>query len=334
MTKVYVVLLNWNGWKDTVDCLGSLLCQRFTGDLRVVVVDNASTDDSIEEIRSWAEHADIALAEYQFNSEGSFLDECFAPGKTSPETAWLTVISCNDNIGFCLGNNLGMEYAEKHSAEYALILNNDTICDPDMVSELVKAATESKRAALISPLILYADKPDTIWWQGGRFNKWLSPSYLHQGENRLAADKSCQETDWVSGCATFIPMEIYQKIGLYDPSFFIWCEEWDFSIRARKCGINLRIAPNAIVYHKVGKSLGIISPLTFFYAFRNMCILRKKYLPRHKWIGFMAIYFPLKFVQSVIYSIRHVNKLYLLAFIDVAAGGMGSGSGKWSRQKG
>ena len=137
------------------------------------------------------------------------------------------------------------------------------------------------------------------------------------------------ETAWVSGCATLISRELFDEIGLYDPVFFIWCDEWDLSLRASKRGIPLHIAPASIVYHKVGKSLGIVSPLTFFYAMRNMMYLRKRYLKQPRRLLVWLAYLPRKLLQAVNLSLRTRKMIYLIAFVDALTDRDG---GIWKRQ--
>jgi GT2 family glycosyltransferase len=137
------------------------------------------------------------------------------------------------------------------------------------------------------------------------------------------------ETDWVSGCATLISRELFDEIGLYDPLFFIWCEEWDLSLRARSKGLELRVAAEALVYHKVGKSLGLVSPLTFFYSMRNMILLRRRYLSPMVRAAFATVYFPRKLLQAVWFSIKNQRLIYVHAFVDAISDRRG---GLWKRQ--
>ena len=325
MTKIAIVLLNWKGADDTVDCIATLVAQTGMTVYQIIVVDNASGDDSTERIAAFCAASDIEFERVGYLSG----DAAFAQLRAAEKPPVVTLIEANENLGFCIGNNVGAEYAFHCGADAALILNNDTTVPPDMIENLAVASEVLGPGALISPQILYHDDPETVWWFGGKFSRFLSPSYLGQGEPRRSDVQGFPETEWVSGCATLISRELFDEIGLYDPIFFIWCEEWDLSLRARRQGIPLRVAPASIVYHKVGKSLGIVSPLTFFYAMRNMIYLRHRYLEPHIRAVVWLAYLPRKLMQATFLSFRTRDIAYLLAFFDALADRDG---GIWKRQ--
>lgn len=325
MTRIAVVLLNWKGADDTVACIETLTSQTRRPDYQIVVVDNASGDGSPEQIASFCATSGFDFERVNYKSGAATIARL--PASETPPI--VTLIEADDNLGFCRGNNIGAEYAFGCGADAVLILNNDTTAAPDMIEHLEAAAEALGPRVLISPQILYYDDPETIWWFGGRFSGFLSPSYLYQGETRRSDVEGFPETEWVSGCATLISRELFDEIGLYDPIFFIWCDEWDLSLRARERGISLRIAPASIVYHKVGKSLGIVSPLTFFYAMRNMIYLRYRYLKQPKRALIWLAYLPRKLLQAANLSLRTGDKLYVLAFLDAL---MDREGGIWKRQ--
>ena len=328
MKKICTILLNWKGADDTIDCLKSFLTQSHPEALHVVVIDNASPDDSVERILSWANEHGIALEELNYLSETQHLS---ATGPTAGANSLkITLIRSDKNIGFCAGNNLGAKFGFERGADYALILNNDTVVPANFNATLQSVLADDDGMTLYSPQIAYASAPETIWWFGGRFSKLLSPTYLSQGDTVRMDARSKPETQWVSGCATLISSSVYDKLGLYDPTFFIWCEEWDLSLRAAKTGVPMRVIPSVLVYHKVGKSLGITSPLTFFYAMRNMMILRKRYLALHLRIPFNLAYIPYKLIQAVILTLKQGNSKYLADSVD-AFKSIRKG-GNWKRQ--
>ena len=323
--KIAVILINWKGVKDTLESLESILSQNRIDAFRVVIVDNNSGDGSVQRISSYMETKECGYEVLTYSQES---DEPQIKLEGSRDKV-VTLISASSNLGFCNGNNLGAKFAFSIGAEAALILNNDTVVYPDLIEKLSVAASELGPDVLISPQILYASKPETIWWCGGAFSKNLSPSYLNQGESKLKDGLVYPQTEWVSGCATLISYEIYEKIGLYDPIFFIWCEEWDLSLRAQRNNIPMHVAKNAIIEHKVGNSLGITSPLTFFYGMRNMIILRARYLSDKRNLLFSIIYFPIKLIQSISLSLKFSDFRFILAFLDASKDRKG---GIWNRQ--
>lgn len=330
LNKVVVILLNWNGYSDTIECLESLRLQVFNGDLSVVVIDNKSIDNSIDQIRLWVNSKSIDYNEIEFdpNTVGNKVQ----PGLES--SAWLNLVRCTQNVGFCLGNNFGLEFAKANSAHYGFILNNDTLLDSMAVTNLVNAAERSGSQSIISPAILYANRRELIWWAGGRFNMFLSPEYSHLGMPYAKLVKGIRATDWVSGCATLVPIPLYNRIGGYDPNYFIWCEEWDFSLRARAVGIGIYVCTEAVVYHKVGQSLGLVSPLTFYYSFRNMLSFRFRHMGKSTNLIYSMIFVPYKFVQSITLSIRLRNRMYFLAAVDILLQRNIGSFGRWLRQVG
>jgi GT2 family glycosyltransferase len=328
MKKICPVILNWKGAQDTIDCLQSFLTQSLSEGLHLVVIDNASPDESVELIVAWARTNGIPFEILDHQSvDGQLVatDDLVMAGEPR-----LTLVRSDENNGFCVGNNLGARIAFEAGADYVLVLNNDTVVGPNFNANLQAVLANDDGKVLYSPQIAYASEPDTIWWFGGRFSRLLSPTYVGQGKPISADDGSQPQTEWVSGCATLISHNIYDQLGLYDPIFFIWCEEWDLSLRAAEADVPMRILPGALVYHKVGKSLGITSPLTFFYAMRNMLILRRRYLPWFLLLPFNMVYLPHKLFQAVRLGFRQRDRRYLLGFADALTSTRTGG--KWRRQ--
>lgn len=326
MTKIAIVLLNWKGAEDTVDCLTSIAAQTGLPAFRSIVVDNDSGDGSPARIRDYCREAGIALERIAYDSAtGAFAS---AHDGEAEKDVTVSLVEADYNLGFCRGNNVGAHYAFQLGADAVLILNNDTTVAPDMIERLAEAVAKLGPRTLISPQILYHNQPDTVWWCGGGFSRLLTVTYRFQGAPRRVGLQGYPETDWVSGCATLISRELFDEIGLYDPIFFIWCEEWDLSLRARANSLALRVAPEALVYHKVGKSLGLISPLTYFYSMRNMILLRRRYLSRAVRTAFATVYIPRKFAQAVRLSIKDRRLIYINAFFDALWDRQG---GQWKR---
>lgn len=299
-----------------------------------IVVDNASGDNSLANLREWAGLSDVPVTEYVYDSPAEGPRRISSRTPSSSGFRQLLLVGASYNTGFCKGNNIGMQLAQSAGADYLFILNNDTILEPGVLGPLVETAQSRPDAGLLSPLICYASERSRVWWGGGEFNKWLSPRYKLQGEDSSGVrDKITQETQWSTGCATFMPVATFKQFGGFDEAFFIWCDEWDLSLRVRKAGHKLLLVPSAVLYHKVGKSLGITSPLVYFYSQRNMLILRARYLGRLRWLTFLSAYLPFKLLQALFYSIKFDSGLFILAFFDIVRDGPGQGHGIWKRQQ-
>lgn len=251
-TKVALVILNFNGKTDTLECLasGRKLHSKVI-DLHTFVVDNGSTDDSVRDIK-----------------------------KLFPE---VRLIENNRNLGFCEGNNVGAKAAFAAGADYILILNNDTLLHPLMVKELVETAQQEK-AGVASPKIYFAhgfefhkdrytqeERGKVIWYAGGRID-WNNVWPSHRGVDEVDHGQydKVEDTMFATGCATLLSKEVYARLGLYDPRYVFYFEDLDLSLRAQKSGFRVIYAPRAILWHKNAASFGGSgSPFQDYFITRN-----------------------------------------------------------------
>jgi len=331
-SKVAIIILNWNGWKDTIECLESVFRIDYPN-YQVIVVDNGSTDESLKKITNWCaqEKADfLRIAITTKHIDFKYLLSLNARQIGSNITHRLIIIELDENVGFCAGNNLGLKLAYINNIPYAIILNNDTIVEKNFVFPLVEYVETHPDVGLIGGQIRYAYDRNRIWWAGGKFSFWLTPKYLFQNELAERIPVVPYQTEWISGCMTFIPLFIFSKVGGYNELFFIWCDEWDLSLRIEKAGYKLMVIPSSIIYHKIGKTLGKISPLTYYYSGRNLLFYRHTYLPFRKQFFFFVLYIPYKFFQSISYTIRFKD-IYFIYFWDVITDFIFNRFGKWRR---
>ncbi len=245
-SSVSIIVLNWNGAEDTLVCLVSL-CSLTHPDYDVIVVDNGSTDGSVHQIKT------------------NFPD--------------LTVIETGQNLGYAEGNNVGIRYALEHDAEFILLLNNDTTVAPDLLDQLINAATQNSDAGVFGATLFYMDKPDTVWFAGAQWNtKTLTFDYPYQ--DQTLPDNPSTATDYACGAALFFRAEVARSIGLLDDRFFLVWEESDWCLRATRAGYECALVPSAYVWHKVGASFaGESSPLREYFDFRNRLLWVEKNLP-------------------------------------------------------
>ena len=247
--KICIIILNWNGLDDTLECLDSVKKIDYPN-FNVIVVDNGSTDNSVEVIKK------------RFSE--------------------VTLIATGKNLGFAEGNNVGMRYAMSKGTDYILLLNNDTTVDARLLSSLVEAAEQNLDAGIFGAKIYYYSEPDKIWYAGATWNR--ESSYFHiigTGEiDNGSAFESIYETDYACGCALFVRTEVIYKVGLMDPKYFLTYEESDWCYKARKAGFKVLFAPQAKVWHKVSSSFGgARSPLQQYFYTRNILLWGGRNLP-------------------------------------------------------
>ena len=238
LPHVCVVILSWNGKEDTLACLGSL-ARGVEPPAKVLLVDNGSTDGTSEAVR-----------------------------KKFP---WVTVLETGENLGFTGGNNVGIRYALENGADYVLLLNNDTIVDPLSLREMLSVASSSDRIGFVSPKIYFLDPPDLLWFAGARFSTRTGYGRVtgYRERDRGQYDE-IREIDRPCGCAMLVSRALCEKAGLMDDGIFLYMDEVEWMLRARKYGFRAFYAPNAKVWHKVSASVGRENhPDAIYYGVRN-----------------------------------------------------------------
>ncbi len=246
--KVDVIILNWNGKKDTLECLESLKKIHYSN-FQILLVDNGSTDDSVAVIKK--EHPEI------------------------------TIIETGENLGFAAGNNEGIR---KSTADYIFLLNNDTIVDPHILNALVKTIQSDPKIGILGAKPYLYDEPTKLDHFGGMWNQKkgvFDLVGLRQIDNEGAWDSS-QTIDYACGCALFVKKEVFEKIGFLEPQFFLIWEEADFCFRAREAGFSTMTCPEAKLWHKVSASFvgGKTHSTYFWWRNRFLWIERNRTLPQ------------------------------------------------------
>jgi len=212
MKSVWIVLLNWNGWRDTVNCLASLEKLQYRN-FRVVVVDNASTNDSVVQFR-----------------------------RAFPD---LLIIESPANLGFAGGCNLGIRRALDEGADYVWLLNNDTMVDPQALNAMVERAEAGPCVGAVGSVLYFMDQPDRIQiWGGGFVSFWSGRAVV------FTAPVSEQKIEYLCGGSLLIPRTALLRVGLLDQGFFMFWEDTDYCFRLRKAGFLLAVAPESKVLHK------------------------------------------------------------------------------------
>lgn len=221
--SIYIVILNWNGLEDTLECIASVMALSAPG-ITTVVVDNASKDGQAESI--------------------------------SEQHPTVVVLPQTENLGFCGGCNVGIEYAIEHGADHVMLLNNDTLIPPDLIEELLSGMENLENVAAVSPVIL--EHPDTakVWYSGARWDTAEAQFRLSTPGERYGdtSTRGAYETEFACGCCMLIPVPVLEKVGLLDERYFAFYDEAAWCARARRDGLRSYVIPSAFMYHKVSRS--------------------------------------------------------------------------------
>lgn len=295
MKGVCVILVNYKTWRDTIECLESLLASN-TKDMQVVVVENGSPDDSWNQLQNWAqgkvindlgpnnplEHLSNPPAEKPI--QYSIIED--SEIKELSSSAPVVFIRSKSNTGFAGGNNIGLRYMLHNDFNYAWLLNNDTVIERDAVNRLVELieASNEKIGIVGSKLRLY-HKPDTLQGLGAIFNKYSGKSKIigAQQVDHGQFNHQTENITYAIGAAMFVSRNFLQEVGLMSEEYFLYNEENDWSARAHQKGWKVAVATSSIVYHKQGASTGNspkkskLQIKALNYKYRGKILLYKKY---------------------------------------------------------
>jgi GT2 family glycosyltransferase len=308
--RVAILVLNWNNWADTLECLESLFHLDYP-DFQVIVCDNGSTDDSLVKIREWA--AGILTAPVGMSLSGVRVEFCQKPipiaefdrssierGDSTAEP--LLLIRNGANLGFAGGNNVGLRYAlQSGQFDYCWVLNNDTVVASDALQKLVDRMNEADAPGLCGSTLLEYRNPDRINALGGAFySRWLGLAW-HLGRGRrwprqVKRQQVEHRMDYVVGASMFTSREFLETVGLMAEDYFLYYEELDWATRAHGY-FACAWAPQSLVYHKIGGTIGTSSHparkslISDYYTLRNRIRFTLRFYP---W-ALPTLYFGLLF---------------------------------------
>lgn len=254
--KVSIVLLNYLHWKDTIACLESIYEHINYSNYELIIVDNLSPNDSVE-----------ALTNY--------LNQLSVVNKP--------ILKVNQaNLGFANGNNLGIKLALARGADFVWLLNNDTFIKDDALSPLLKAY-KGNVGILGSKLIFYPSD-NLIQAVGATINKFSS-KIVQIGFNEKDKgqyDNKKLTVDFVVGASLFVSKELLEKVGMLSEDYFMYFEELDWSLRAKKKGFKTDVCTSSVVYHKQGlttknQALGEKNKVAMYFQFKNLLLIYRKY---------------------------------------------------------
>jgi len=209
--KVFVVVLNYNGGHFIKKCLASVFKNDYPN-FEVVVVDNNSTDGSLE------------MAKSNFSKSNFIKNE--------------------ENLGFAVGNNVGIRFSLERMADYICLLNNDAEVEKDFIERLVEALEKETHAGIAGPVVFNGENKQ-VWFSKGKIS-WLTMKAIHSVKFET---KNVYQSEFISGCAVMIKAEVFNEVGLLDEDFFLYWEDVDFCYRAKKAGFKSIVVTSAWTYH-------------------------------------------------------------------------------------
>ena len=244
MPAVWCIVLAYNGIDLTLECLATLRAQDYPN-LHLLVVDNASTDDTVEILRAQAPDVEVLPA--------------------------------NANLGYAGGNNLGMRHALEHGADLLFLVNNDTRLDAHCVTALVEEIQQAPTCGAVGPMVYTWDNWQTISSAGGVVD-WVAADAINVGAGQIDQEQyGARSVDFVNGCGMMVSKTAVERVGLIDERFFMYWEETDWCVRMHEAGLDVRFQPRAKMQHKAPLTWEQQSPLTLYYMGRN----RLFFIARH-----------------------------------------------------
>ncbi|MGL4998949.1 MAG: glycosyltransferase family 2 protein, partial [Cetobacterium sp.] len=279
---IVVILVNYNGYTDTIEAVESLKNQNYEKNYKIIIVDNCSPDNSYE------------VLEKEYKND-NFVD----------------VIKSDKNGGFSYGNNFGIKYAIKRYSQlkYFLLINNDTKSDKNMLKEFelyYEKNHKKENIGILTGKIYYYEPKNTIWYAGGNLKKKRGGA-LHIGaeEKDIKQYDQIKSIDFATGCLMFFSKKLIEEIGLLPEEYFMYFEDVDFSWKVIKNNKKIIYLPQIKIWHKIGRSSDLLKNIENYELFnKNRSILAKKYLSSREYFGFkIFMYF-----RSTIKIAEHIFK--------------------------
>jgi hypothetical protein len=274
VAELPIVVINFNNKLDTLECIESFLSAG-ANSAQLIIVDNGSTDDSVEFLK----------ARYS----GS-----------------MKIIELSEARGYANGLNTGVEFCLSMEAEWFLLTSNDILVADDFMARLSEVITNSEDYKIIGPLIFYHSMPEIVWFFGSTLLPGLPLAFSRYSGKKIDPNEKrlLVPVDLVSGCMMLIHRSVWEQIGMFDTSFFMYAEEVDFFLRARLHGFKFAAAPRMRIWHKVARTMGSETDLTQYLRTRNQIWIYRKYSSKAQRV-FLFIF---TMVRSVLISLSDLRK--------------------------
>ena len=248
---IYVILVNYNGADDTNECVKSL-CEADYKNLRLVIVDNASTTGRVS-----------------YNGIISE-DKC-------------TILYQEENIGFAGANNIGIQYAMQFNPSYILILNNDTVVTKGFLQPLIDALKRDKSIVIVTGKIYYFDDKETIWFGGSFYDCSLCENKI-DGIRKPDDERYnvAKDIPFATGCLWLMPTTVIETVGLMSEDYFLYYEDADYCERVKREGYRIWYEPSSVIYHKESRSTKKGSAIYHYYNLRNYLVYISKHCEKER----------------------------------------------------
>lgn len=343
---IYLIILNWNGWKDTIKCLDSIQ-QLDYPKYRTIVVDNGSKNDSVEQIQAWTQGKNItksndvsleksqkALILVKYDQEtaekgGTYLEEKTLA--TTSSNQGLVIICSKENLGFSGGCNIGITYALKLGADFVFLLNNDARIAPDALSHLVTVAQKTD-AAMVGARVLDESGLQVLF--AGR--SWPRQLFFGGSSRHYDLNQVFWQSSDAEGSAILLRRDLLeQRFSEYsyflDPKLFMYCEDIDLCLYGKVRGYSCVIARDAIIYHGLAKSSGGKgNPRSYYYITRNRIYLANRWLNLVWKACFHFYYIPSRLIVQTL-RFRKWSSGTAMAVLSGIFDGYFNKSGKWRK---
>ena len=277
---VYIVILNYNDFNETISCLKSIDKVSYVN-YRIVIVDNCSTDNSIKHIKNYFSKIN---QKYKYHNNAS---------KLISNNSKINIIKSDYNGGYGYGNNIGIRFSMLNNTDYVLIINNDTVVNSCFLTNMINQYENSSNIGILSSKICFYEDPEIIWFNGGSFSK-LSSKIIHYNFNEKDSGQVTEkEITFITGCLWLIPNHIIKEVGYINEDYFMYIEDLEYCYRVLSHGYKLNICNESIIYHK--KKID--------YNQRNQSTFSKYYISKNK-VKFIIKYYKSYFkIISLIYTI-------------------------------
>jgi len=306
MQPIAIVLLNYNSWSDTIECLESVLKLDYDN-FKIYLVDNSNDNISWDKINDWAK-GNIPINDSSYPDLVNPIEKkplkfsAYLEGEPIDESGQdLILIRAKQNNGFAAGNNIALKQVIKQDVyDYVWLLNNDTVVPKNSLKSLTNHLNSSKaKIGILGSALVYYSNPPILQGIGGNYNKWFGTSKpINNGKN-INNIKTHSKIDYPIGAAMFVTKQFLKDVGLLNEEYFLYYEEMDWVLRGRKYGYKVDYSSHSVVYHKVGASIGTgkaleRSEFSDYYSLKNRIKFVKKYYPLFlptTYLGFLIVIF-------------------------------------------
>jgi len=286
--KVSIIILNWNGLKDTIECLESLKKITYSN-YEVILVDNGSKEND----------ADVLEEKYK---------------------DYIQLIRNKENLGFTGGNNVAMRRVVERGINYVLILNNDVVVEKIFLEPLVEDMLKDEDIGIIGPANYDYYHPRKILSLGRKINFWRGSTI------EVKSSRERNEVDSLVGCCLLIKREVVDKIDYFYEPYFLNFEETDFCLQARKTGFKIVCESKSKIWHKVGGVLSKTPALASYYYYRNKLLFMKRNAPfyiKYPFYFYFSVYLIFRFLEKFMGNDKEMAFSFINALTDFWQGNFG-----------